>query len=104
MLKATQFEILRNVKASGLTKIPLERQPVRVATLMDEAAFNEDHFLIHLKTVFLEDRVHDWDWSKGQFRYYTRVAEVADVVVVYELEDVKPAYRFDPATGEPMPK
>jgi hypothetical protein len=102
MLKATDYEILRGVKVSGLTKIPMERQPVRVATLLDEKAFNEDQYLIHHKTVFLEDRVHDWDWRSGQFRYYTRVADVADVLVVYEIEDVAPTARFNAMTGEPL--
>ena len=102
MLKATDFQILRGVKASGLIQIPLERQPIRVATLMDEKAFNEDHYLIHLKTVFLEDRMHDWEWRDGLFRYYTRVADVADVLVVYETEEVKPVARFDPMTGLPL--
>jgi hypothetical protein len=52
--------------------------------------------------VFLEDRVHDWDWRSGQFRYYTRVADVADVLVVYQIEDVKPVARFDAMTGKPL--
>jgi hypothetical protein len=59
MLKATDYEILRGVKANGLIRRPLERQPVRVATLLDEKAFNEDRYLIHQRTVFLEDRVHN---------------------------------------------
>lgn len=102
MLKATDYEILRGVKASGLIKIPLDRQPVRVATLLDEEAFNADQYLIHQRTVFLEDRVHDWEWRSGQFRYYTRVADVADVLVVYQIEDVTPVARFDAMTGQPL--
>lgn len=102
MLKATDYEILRGVRASGLAQIPLDRQPVRVATLLDEKAFNEDQYLIHMKTVFLEDRLHDWDWRNGLFRYYTRVADVADVLVIYETDDVKPVARFDSMTGKPL--
>lgn len=102
MLKATDYEILRSVKANGLVQIPLERQPVRVATLLDEKTFNEDQYLIHHQTVSLEDRVHDWDWRSGQFRYYTRVADVADVLVVYQIEDVTPSARFDAMTGKPL--
>jgi hypothetical protein len=52
MLKATEYEILRGVKASGLVQIPLERQPVRVATLLDEKAFNEDQYLITIRRCF----------------------------------------------------
>lgn len=46
--------------------------------------------------------MHDWDWNNGQFRYYTRVAEVADVLIVYKVENLKPAYRFHPETGKPL--
>lgn len=99
MLKATDFEILRDVQANGLRKIPLARQPVRVATLVNEAKFMRDHFMVHHKTVFFEDRLHDWDWRDGEFRYYTRIAEKADVLVVYALEEVQPVAKFDPMTG-----
>lgn len=102
MLKAIEFEILRAVKASGLVKIPLSRQPVRVATLLDERAFKRDQFLIHNRTVFLEDRIHDWDWRDGAFRYYTRVADCADVLVVYQIADEDPPVRFDSMTGMPL--
>lgn len=103
MQKAIRFEILRNVKASGRISIPLAEKPMRVATLIDERAFDEDHLLIHHKTVFFEDQVHDWHWWDGAFRYYSRVADVADVLVVYEMdEDYRPAARFDPMTGKAL--
>ncbi|HBP6378449.1 TPA: hypothetical protein L6A07_25005 [Pseudomonas aeruginosa] len=89
MLLAKDFIILRGVKASGCVSHPLNRKPVRVATMLDEAKFNEHgHGLIHMKTVFLEDELHDWTWDKGRFRYFTRVADVADVLVVFELDEV----------------
>lgn len=100
MLKAIDFIILRDVIASSRIRIPMERQPIRVATLIDEAAFNVDHAIIHNRTVFLEDRIHDWNWQEGIFRYYTRTAEKADVLVVYEEAEVEPIKRFDPMTGE----
>ena len=102
MLKALRFEILRDIKASCLATIALAEQPVRVATLIDEKAFLADQFLVHNKTVFLEDRTHDWEWRDGLFRYYTRVAERADVLIIYELEEVTPAARFCPQTGGPL--
>lgn len=102
MLKAIEFEILRAVKASGLVKIPLPRQPVRVATLLDEDAFKRDQFLIHNRTVFLEDRIHDWDWREGALRYYTRVADCADVLVVYQIADEEQSVRFGSKTGKPL--
>lgn len=89
MLIATDFIILRNIKANGLASHPLERRPVKVATLIDEAAFNKaGHGLLHNKTVFLEDEVHDWNWRDGQFRYYTRIATEADVVIAFAVDDV----------------
>lgn len=86
-MKALDFEILRNVEANGLLTIDLPRKPVRVATMINEALFEQTgHTLQHQRTVFLEDRYHDWDWKDGKFRYYTRVAKRADVLVVYALQ------------------
>ncbi len=101
-LKAVDFEILRGVEANGRIALELARRPVRVATLLDEAGFMEGHFLVHNKTVFLEDRVHDWNWTAGKFRYYTRIAQRADVLVVYAEEMVELPARFDPMTGHPQ--
>ncbi|WP_157643861.1 hypothetical protein [Burkholderia ubonensis] len=85
MLIATDYEILRAVPADGRSRgIPVARRPVRVATLLNEARFiDAGAALIHHDTVFLEDRIHDWDYRDGHFRYYTRVAQVADVVLVF---------------------
>lgn len=99
---ATDFEILRGVKASGLIKIPLARKPVRVATLINEDKFNENKELKHWETVFFEDYIHDWNWDDGVFRYYTRVAETADIVVAYAVEERQLPAKFDPMSGKPM--
>ena len=98
-IKATDFEILRGVEANGRIALGINRKPVRVATLLDEKEFLDGHFLVHNRTVFLEDRVHDWTWIDGKFRYYSRIAQRADVVVVYAEERVDPPARFDPMTG-----
>lgn len=90
-MKAKDFEILRNIEANGRVNIPMARKPVRVATMINEELFNSSgHQLIHQSTVFLEDIFHDWQWKNGQFRYYTRVADRADVLVVYELASETP--------------
>lgn len=89
MLKVTRFEILRDVEATGRKALPLPERPVRVATIIDESHFLETKIMKHNMNVFLEDRVHDWDWSEGKLWYYTRVAERADVLIVYELQDDK---------------
>lgn len=100
MIKATDYEILRGIAANGRVSIHLQRKPVKVATLINEAAFLDGQFLIHHHTVFLEDQFHDWTWENGKFRYFTRVAQQADVLIVYETADVPPPHRFDPMTGE----
>jgi hypothetical protein len=50
MLIATEFEILRKVQ-TGTSRIALPREPLRVATLVNEALFLETGgALIHWKT------------------------------------------------------
>lgn len=84
MLIATEFEILRGVIPNSRVSMDMERKPVRVATIINEAAFvSSGHKLVHHENVFLEDYVHDWDWSLQKFRYYARVEDAVDVLVVY---------------------
>lgn len=86
---AKDFLILRGIKADGRISLALERKPLKVATLLDEEQFNRNgNGLLHNRTVFLEDQMHDWVWENGRFRYFSRVAGVADVLIVYELGDV----------------
>lgn len=89
MLFATEYEILRDVPVSERASTPLARRPMRVATIIDEQLFKElGGALIHNKTVFLEDHLHDWRWRDGKFVYYTRVkAGKADVIVAYAVEN-----------------
>lgn len=105
MLKALKYEILRGVKAGG-PAVSLATKPVRVATMINEESFNEDQVLHHAGNVFLEDYIHDWNWdaqSGGRFRYYSRVAEVADVLIVYEInKNYQPVPKFDRMTGKPV--
>jgi hypothetical protein len=92
MLIATEFTILRGIVASGLNTHDVPKRPIRVATILDEQAFVESgHKLLHNQTVFLEDFVHDWNWSKGKFRYYTHISESSDVLLIYaEQEGMHP--------------
>lgn len=110
MLKALRYEILRNVTSNCRLSLPLAEKPVRVATLLNEALFLEDQVMTHLRSVFLEDRTHDWEFSdasgEGRFRYYSRIAESADVLIVYEIDDKytpPPAPpKFCTETGRPL--
>lgn len=85
-MKALRYKILRGIEANGRKSVPLDEKPIRVATIINEKDFLErDGEMLHNKNMFMEDRFHDWDWHDGKFSYYTRVAEKADVLVVYEL-------------------
>lgn len=91
MLVATEYEILRGVKANCLAKVELAREPRRIATLLNEEMFNAlKGELRHNENVFLEDRWHDWDWHNGSLRFYSHAVGVdmlADVVVIYEVSN-----------------
>lgn len=104
MKKAVDYEILRNVSSHCRAKIALARKPIMVCTLMDEAEFQKDKLLIHLKTVFFEDYIHDWNWENRIFRYYSRLADKSDVVVVYATEEAVLAPKYDCMTGEKLTK
>lgn len=111
---STDHIILRDIIASGMVRHRLARKPVRVATILNESAFIEQgNHLRHNNTVFLEDRIHDWDYTPvdreqpdgpGDFRYYTRIAQCADVLLVFALSKTPPdwAIKFDPQTGKPV--
>lgn len=102
MMFALDYEILRDVEANGRISLDLARQPKKVATLLDEERFRAGgNTMRHNVTVFLEDKEHDWQWRKGKFRYYTRIAERADVLVVYETS---PTPVYEPADAPTPPK
>ena len=89
MLIATDFVILRDVPANGKARIPLARHPLRLVTLIDEAAFTAyGNAVIHRVTGYIEDQMHDWSWNNGILRYYTRIAEKSNLLIIYaETED-----------------
>lgn len=111
---STDHIILRDIPASGKISHRLERKPVRVATMLNETAFVEQgNHLRHNSTVFLEDQIHDWHYTPldkdqpngpGAFHYYTRIAQRADVLVVFALSKTPPdsAIKLDPQTGKPV--
>ena len=90
---ATDYVILRGIEANERACVPLERKPLRIATIIDGDLFERFPTLDHLQTVFLEDRNHDWRHDNGQLRYYSRIAEKADVVAVFAQEEWKPGPR-----------
>jgi len=77
------YEILRGV-VNG-SSMPLARCPRQVWTLMNEEKLHKIG-LVHWHSAFLEDKMHDWDWRDGQFRFYAHSGEVGeahDLVIVY---------------------
>ena len=43
----------------------------------------------HWENVFIDERLHDWDWQDGAFKYYSHACEMGgtvDVLIVYESE------------------
>lgn len=66
-LHFNEFEILRGVVSSGIAPaIVLNREPIKVATVMDEAGLLADRTLVHNSNCFLEDKFHDWTFNKKQ--------------------------------------
>lgn len=85
MLIAKDFVILRGVRADGKANVELEREPLRLVTLIDEQAFRDyGNAVIQDVTGFFEARMHDWNWDNGRLRYFTRIAEKADLLIIYE--------------------
>jgi len=69
----------RLVTKGRFAPLKMREAPTRVWTLFrhtDPAKVPETPFSpVHLDNAFLEDRVHDWNWQQGWFRYYTRVVD-----------------------------
>jgi len=93
MKRATRYEILRGVSPTSRKPCVVQpsEKPLRVAYLIDEAAFvASGGLLAHHKTVFLEDANHDWMMHNGQFYYFGHamgIEDVGDIVLVMEQEE-----------------
>lgn len=85
-MKPKRYEILRGVENSHTSKTPVPEQPIQVWTLLDEEEFNRIG-LVHWRTAFIEDVLHDWSWGNGILRFYGHSGapgEKHDLVLVYE--------------------
>ena len=107
MIKAFRYTILRNVMPNSRTRISLGEEPVRVATLVNEADFASDQVLRvaagGARNAVLCDRLHDWNFRDGVFRYFTASGTPEDVVVVFEEDaNYQPTPKFDPQIGKPL--
>ena len=100
--RITEFEILRGVIPGPRSRVKLERKPLMVATLLDGEAFEAERLLVHGRTLFLHDQMHDYAWSDGELRYYPHQGGAEDVLVIFATEEVKVAPRFDHMTGKAL--
>lgn len=82
----SSFIILNSIQVSG-TKVAaiLDTKPKRVATIINRTKLLETGEMKHNDTIFFEDRNHDWTYDEktGTFFYFTRVAQVADVLICF---------------------
>lgn len=90
---ATRYEILRGVSPTGRTPCTAQpsEKPIRIAFILNEKKFVETGGEIkHHDTLFLEDRIHDWDWRNGKLYYYGRalgLEETGDIVAIHEVQE-----------------
>jgi hypothetical protein len=82
MLIATEYLIIRGVVRGK--PVPLDREPTRVVTLLNEQKFLElKGELIHHDTVFFEDKFHDWFYRNGFLKYSGCVNSEISIVAIY---------------------
>lgn len=88
MLVASQYQIVRGARADSKKVYAFDREPLRVAILIDEPLFSAmGDALVEGRTVYLQDRLHDWDWSDNAFRYYGRQGEKMNLLLVFSEEE-----------------
>jgi len=73
--------------------VNMERKPKRVWTLY-KVQSQEDLPTLpmvprHMDNAFLEDYVHDWNWSKGRFKYSSRGSH-GEQWLLLEFEEEEP--------------
>jgi hypothetical protein len=88
-----KYVILRGVLNDSRMRLKLEapltaENITHVGLLLDED-WLKAHGLVHHRSVFLDDRMHDWDVYKADqtFSYYAHSSErgeAVDIVVFYE--------------------
>ena len=86
---ATDFEILHGIIATPAQPCAVQprQKPRRIAVLLNEEQFLHDHALHHGRSVWLEDRVHDWEFKNGALFYYghaTTPGHTANLVAIYQ--------------------
>lgn len=83
---------MRDVENNSSVKVSMPEKPLQVWTIydldLDKAKTAIDtRGLIHNQTAFVDDRMHDWDWKDGIFRFYSHSGhkgEKHNLAIVYE--------------------
>ncbi len=101
---AKDYLVLHTPPVNSRVSVAVPRKPVRVGCLLVplEAFVAGGCVMRHNENIFLDERLHDWDWRDGRLSYYShalasdvQIAEDGqprkpfDVLVVFE-EDVRP--------------
>jgi len=87
MKRALDYELFREVDAPITLKVKSE--PERVAVVLNEDLLNGTNGLLaHGQTVYLIDRMHDWDYRDGNLRCYSPLVEDCTIIVAYKIEEV----------------
>jgi hypothetical protein len=105
-LYAKSYIFLRDIVAP-VNDIVVQNKPETVALLLTtEFLFVKDPLLLHHKTVFFEDELHDWSWHSSRFNYHgTASLSASTLVLIYETVRI-PVYRnpnFCMHCGKPYP-
>lgn len=99
-MRYTKCRIIRT-KAPFNTReyIPVKQRPARVALLIDEKRFIKNRGeATHRKTIFILDRLHDWDYceKRNAIRVYGSIDpdDPFDIVVAYEIADDEDGHKI----------
>lgn len=80
--KTTKQKIVR-IGRSGTAKV--EKKPTRVWTIATKKLPELPVTPQHLYGFFMEDELHDWKWSNGTLRYFSRL-RTPPIHVLLEFE------------------
>lgn len=98
MATPIRYKLFRDLTPTSQIAHDCPEEPIVVMSVLDEEKFKQG-IHIHMSTVFFEDRIHDWSWDNGKFRYFGRKVEGVPVAVVFEQREIM---KFDPETGKPL--
>ncbi|MBB4861478.1 hypothetical protein HNP46_000289 [Pseudomonas nitritireducens] len=90
MMISKRHAILRQIPCDSNLIHQVAERPVRVGIVLDEARIARTGELVHNQTIMIDERLHDWEWANGNFRWYSHfvgAGEAENVILVFELEN-----------------